>query len=324
MRVLVTGAGGFLGGHIVDALRAAGHEVVAPGRHELDLRAFAAPWSSSVQAATDAVAASQRVDAIVHAASRVGGLGFVGRDPNDLLQVNSLVHLGAIALTCALEPKVFVGIGSACTYPGRLCQAGALLTEDALHDGDPDPSVLAYAASKRLLDHLQQTWALETGGTSWHLIPANLYGPGDRMSEARAHAATALLRRFVRATREDAPEVRVWGDGTAEREFLYVADAAAAVVAALAAPPSPGDHHRVNVGTGVSTPIRAYVDELVTAAAYPGRVVWDADRPQGVGRKLLAVDKARSLLGWHASTSLSDGLRQAVAWERAWQAGDPP
>ena len=255
------------------------------------------------------------VDGIVHVAALVGGLGFVNTRRLGVMSENFAINLGAIALAQTLEVKWFVGVGSACAYP----ESAEPLHESMLWAGPLHDSVFAYGTTKRALEALQRAWALETGRPSIHAILANLYGPGDLMEESRAHAATALVRRFVRAAATSAPEVKVWGDGTAEREFLYVDDAAAGLATLaehaqekLVLPPMP---IRVNLGTGISTSMRQFVDTLVAAAGYQGKVVWDAQAPAGVGRKVLDVTAAKGSYGIEARTPLEDGIAKAVAWE---------
>lgn len=320
MNVLVTGGHGFLGKHVVEALERDGHAVRAPSRDDLDLRR---PVSDAELRALGLFGTGP-LDVLVHTAALVGGLGFVNGLPLQVLGANALIHWHAIWLAQRLGVQAVIGIGSACTYPD-LASGGDSLREADFDAGPPHPSVRHYAQSKRLLDALQDAWAAETFRPSRHLVLANLYGPGDRAEESRAHAATALIRRFARATAEGAPTVTVWGDGTAEREFLYVGDAAAAVAAAVLevgarlGPVSDGrqTHLRLNIGTGISTSIRDYVSALVEATGYAGDVRWDPSRPVGVTRKVCDVEAAALRLDWTASTPLRDGLAKAVAWERA-------
>ena len=306
MNVLVTGGRGFLGRRVVDILVARGHTVVAPGHDDLDLASATA---------TQAWWPPMPVDGIVHVAALVGGLGFVNTRRLEVMSKNLAINLGAVALAEALEVKWFVGVGSACAYP----ESAEPLHESMLWAGPLHDSVFAYGTTKRALEALQRAWALENTRFSIHAILANLYGPGDLMEESRAHAATALVRRFVRAAAASTPEVKVWGDGSAEREFLYVDDAAAGLVTLAehaqekwALPPTPT---RVNLGTGTSTSMRKFMDTLVKAANYQGKVVWDAQAPTGVGRKVLDVTTAKTRFGIEAKTSLEDGITKAVAWE---------
>ena len=296
--IWVTGGQGFLGRHVVRTLKGRGYEVVASSRGELDLSlglsAMPVAWKAGM------------FGGVVHAAARVGGLGFVSKDPLQVLTDNLRIHLGAFEIFRALEIPRVVGVGSACAYP----EMGTPSGEDDLWKGPLHASVVGYGLTKRVLEAMGAL----SGAGSIHLVLANLYGPGDTMEESRAHAATALIRRFTRAAAIGQSSVRVWGDGTAEREFLYVGDAARAIALALEYVSA---HTVVNIGTGVATSIRDFVALATKATGFQGRVHWDVGESAGVSRKVMDVGLARRLLGFEATTSLLDGITAAVAWERS-------
>lgn len=308
MNILITGAGGFLGQHLVAAARRAGHQVFAPSRQELDLTALV----------ITAPPLPARVECMIHAAALVGGLGFVNKNPLHVMSENLRIHLGALALAKYLNVSTFVGVGSACAYP----ESSEPLHESQLWERPLHDSVFAYGTTKRVLEALQRAAVGNGLLYSTHAVLANLYGPGDRMPEDRAHATTALIRRFTRAARDGQEHVEVWGDGTAEREFLYVEDAARILVTIAERTRDGGysgygGHEVVNVGTGISTSIRSFVDHLVQTSGYQGVVSWRPDKPKGVKRKVLDISTLRKW-GLVADTSLPTGIQWAAAWERGW------
>lgn len=296
-RVLVTGARGFLGRHLVAAARARGAEVVEAGRAEADL---------TDAAATRAFFADVRPRVVLHAAVQGGGIGWMRAHPVESGRDNARLNLNAIDAAAAAGAEVFVGVSSACCYP-RMCPVP--FEEAMLWEGRPEPTNDPYAQSKRLLLSLGEAYQAQHGLRCVAPVLANLYGPGDHLSPERAHVVAALLQRVV----ADPDELVVWGSGRATREFLYVADAAEGILRAAEAWPGPGP---LNIGTGIEVPISELVETLVAVAGYGGPVRFDRSKPDGQPRKCLDVSLATEALAWRAPTSLEAGLRRTLAWYR--------
>jgi GDP-L-fucose synthase len=300
-RILITGGAGFLGRHLVAAFRAAGAAVVAPRRREYDL------------ASADACAALLRahpVEAIVHSAALYGGIWFNRVKPAEIFYENLTMGTQLMEAARRAGVKRWVQIGTACSYPGDV---DGDLEERQLWDGPCHESVECYGLTKKVLEAQGRVYHAQYGMDVAHLILTNLYGPWDCFEPERSHVAAALIRKVVEATASGAATLECWGTGAPVREFLYVADAAEAIVRAGAAC---NDGRALNIGTGVGTSIRELIETLCELAGFVGRVEWDASKPDGTARKVLDVRRMRELLRWEPPTSLRDGLARTIRWYR--------
>lgn len=307
-RVLVTGGHGFLGRHVVAALAARGAVVLAPTRAEIDL--------ADVRRAAAALADLQP-ERIVHCAATGGGIGFMRANPGTSCTNNVLVNTTAIEAARLAGVQRYVGVSSACAYPGRVTQP---MQEATIGDGDPEPTNGAYGQAKRLMLVQGEGYAHEHGLDCAFAVPTNLYGPGDDYEEKSSHVVAALIRRFEHARKAGDPQVVVWGSGRATRDLLYVADCAEGVVRLLetgvvaSGQPWP---RAWNLGSGRETTVREIAEAVARAVGYPGELVWDTTKPDGMPRKVLDSARMRDATGWRATTDLDTGLRAAVASWRA-------
>ncbi len=303
-RVTVTGGAGFLGQHLARRLESFGARVFVPRRRDYDLTTLDAGLRCLLE---------HPCDLLVHAAAYYGGIGINVAEPGRLYYEN--LAMGASLMEAARLTKVakVVNIGTACSYPGYL---EGDLKEDDLWAGPCHASVVNYGLTKKMLAVQALAYKRQYGLDSIHLILTNLYGPGDSYNPDRSHVVAALVRKFVEAEQANAPEVVVWGSGRPVREFLYVEDCADAIV--LAAEKYDDAATPLNVGTGVGTSIRELAEAVRDASGFRGKLVWDADKPDGALRKVLDVARMkRALDGWVPPTNLGDGLAKTVAWYRA-------
>jgi len=301
-RVLVTGGAGFLGRHLVEAFRAAGATVVAPRRREYDL---------TDPRACAACLRAHPVDAVVHSAALYGGIWFNRVKPAEIFHTNLVMGVALMEAARRAGVARFVQVGTACSYPGDL---SGDLAEDDLWRGPCHESVECYGLVKRVLEAQGRVYHAQFGMRTAHVILTNLYGPHDCWEPERSHVVAALVRKVVEATDDGLPVLEVWGTGRPVREFLYVADAAEAIVrAGLRCE----DGRPLNVGTGIGTSVRELVGLLCEVAGFRGEVRWDPSKPDGAARKVLDVRRMRRVLGWSPPTALRDGLARTVAWYRA-------
>lgn len=302
LRVAVTGGGGFLGGHIVAALRRRGAEVVVPRRAQVDLRDPAAAWAWFEAA---------RPQAIVHAAATGGGIGWMRLHPATACTDNVLMTTATLEAARRLAVRRYVGVSSACAYPGDAEQP---MREEQLERGAPEPTNGPYGYAKRLMLVQGRAYAEEHGLDCAFVVPTNLYGPGDDFSSARSHVVSALIQRFEAARRAGDPEVVCWGTGRATRDLLHAADAAEAVARLLEVGGGPDP---INVGSGAERSVAEIAAAVARAVGYSGRIVWDTSKPDGMPRKVLDTRRARERIGWAPAVDLERGLRETVEWYRS-------
>jgi GDP-L-fucose synthase len=299
-RVLVTGGGGFLGRHVVARLDAAGAgEIVVPRSSAYDLRT------------ADGIAralADSRPTMVLHLAAVVGGIGANRANPGRFFYDNLIMGSQLLEHARLAGVAKFVTIGTVCSYPKH---TPVPFREDDLWAGYPEETNAPYGIAKKALLVQGQAYRQQYGFNSIHLIPVNLYGPGDNFDPRSSHVIPALIRRMVDAREAGEPAITVWGSGAASREFLYVADAAAGIVQAAerydGADP-------VNLGTGQEITIRDLVRLLADLTGYDGAIVWDTTQPDGQPRRTLDTSRARDAFGFEATTRFEHGLRHTIAW----------
>lgn len=307
-RVLVTGGHGFLGRHVVDTLRARGATPIAPRRADLDL--------ADVRPAARAIA-DAAPDFVVHCAATGGGIGFMRANPGTACTDNVLVSTAAIEGARLARVRRYVGVSSACAYPGLVAQP---MREPTIGDGDPEPTNGAYGQAKRLMLVQGAGYAHEHGLDCVFAVPTNLYGPGDDYDERSSHVVAALIRRFEAARRAGDARVVVWGTGGATRDLLYVQDCAEGIVRLLevgAVEPGAPWGRAYNLGSGRESTVREIAGAVRRAVGFEGALDWDTTKPDGMPRKVLDAARMHAHTGWRAATDLDAGLTAAVADFRA-------
>jgi GDP-L-fucose synthase len=299
-RVLVTGGHGFFGSFVVDGLRARGaRHVFAPRSREYDL---------IDRAACRRVIADTRPDIIFHLAARVGGIGANRDNPGGMLFDNAMMGLQLIEeARLAKVPKLVIA-GSICAYPKF---APVPFREEDLWNGYPEETNAPYGIAKKLLLVQSQAYRAQYGTNSIVLFPVNMYGPRDNFDLRTSHVIPAMIRKCVSAKEEGKDTVTLWGDGSPTREFIYVEDAAEAMILAAERYDS---SEPVNIGSGVEVSIRDLATEIAKATGYAGRFVWDTSQPNGQPRRRLDVTRAKERFGFVAKTSFAEGLAKTVAW----------
>ncbi len=250
--------------------------------------------------------AAERPDAVIVAAAKVGGIHANNTYPAEFLFSNHAIATATIegAQRAGIARLLF--LGSSCVYPKHAPQP---MPEECLLSGALEPTNEAYAIAKIAGLKLAQYYRKQYGALFHSAMPTNLYGPGDNYHPTNSHVLPALIRRFHEARLAGAPEVVAWGSGTPMREFLHVDDLADAC-AFLLTLDNPPDW--INVGTGTDVTIRELTETVAAVVGYPGKIVWDATKPDGTPRKLMDVSRL-SALGWSARTGLREGIERTYA-----------
>lgn len=296
---MVTGGTGFLGRHVVDALRAAGADVVGLGRANGDL---------ADRAVIDWLLAQHRPDAVVHLAAVVGGIGANRAEPGRFFYENARMGIELLeACRVADVTKVLVA-GTVCAYPKH---TPVPFSEAHLWDGYPEETNAPYGLAKRMLIVQAQAYREQYGTTIVPLLPVNLYGPGDNFDLESGHVIPAMIRKFLTARDQGDATVTLWGDGSPTREFLHVADAARAFRLALEQYDDPDP---VNVGSGQEISIRDLAELIAGLTEYAGEVQWDTTKPNGQPRRQLDTTLAWERFGFRAERTLDAGLAETIEW----------
>jgi GDP-L-fucose synthase len=302
-RVAVLGGGGFLGRRTCAALRARG--VV-----ELAVPRTAEGWDFRDPRSADAFFAQAKPELVFNCAARQGGLAYQREHPADIYRDNLLMGLHSMDAARVHGVERYVNVVAACSYPGYVGHERGLLSEDDYWSGPVHDSVLSYAGARRA--HVVQAllYAKQYGFNALSLLMTNLYGPGESYSPDRSHGLAALLVKIYRAKREGGP-VEIWGSGAPIREWLYVDDAAEALVLAAERYRDP---QPVNIALGGGLSITALAHTIAKLVGYTGEFVYAADKPDGAPVKTFTADRFHAATGWTPQTSLEEGLRRSIRW----------
>jgi GDP-L-fucose synthase len=298
--VLVTGGAGFLGRRVCAMLAEKGAgNLVVPRRADHDL---------TRQDVAERLVEEVKPDVVIHLAAEVGGIGANRANPGRYFYANMAMGLNLVEASRVVGVGKFVQVGTVCAYPKF---TPVPFREEEIWNGYPEETNAPYGVAKKALLVMLQAYRQQYDFNGIYLLPANLYGPGDNFDLETSHVIPALIRKFVEATEHGDGEVEVWGTGSPSREFLYVDDAARAIVLATERYEDP---EPVNIGTGAETTIKGLVETIADLTGFTGDIRWNTSKPDGQPRRALDTSRAREGFGFEASTRLVDGLRETIDW----------
>ena len=307
-RIFVAGHRGMVGSAILRALQRKGYaDIITRDRNALDL---------CDQAAVRSFFKNEKVDMVVIAAAKVGGIHANNTYPAEFIYQNLMIEANLIHQAHASGVMRLLFIGSSCIYPKLAPQP---MPESALLTGTLEPTNEPYALAKIAGIKLCESYNRQYGIDFRSVMPTNLYGPNDNFNSENSHVVPAMMARFHEAKVNSKESIIIWGTGKPKREFLHVDDMAAASVYVLKmardiyyASCSPMCSH-LNVGTGQDCTIRELAETMAEVVGFSGKIAFDTSKPDGTPRKLLDVSKL-SQLGWKASISLREGLKSTYSW----------
>ena len=298
-KILVAGHQGMVGSAFVRRLRAEGFtNLLQPDRSELNLVSESDVFN---------IFNKEKPAVVILAAAKVGGIKANNDYPVEFLLDNLLIQNNVIRFAHQTGVRKLLFLGSSCIYPKLAPQP---IPENALLTGPLEPTNEAYAIAKIAGIKLCQAYAREYNANFISVMPTNLYGPNDNFDLETSHVLAALLRKAHEAKTRNEKKLVVWGTGRPRREFLHVADLAAACLLLLEKYDSP---EIINIGFGEDITIRELAELICDVVGFDGELVWDKTKPDGTPRKLLDVARIRAL-GWQPTVPLREGIVQTYDW----------
>jgi GDP-L-fucose synthase len=299
-RVLVAGANGMVGSAIVRNLQSKGYTNIIKGtRDDVDF---------TNQEEVERYFCSEEPEYVFVAAAKVGGIMANSNYKADFLTENLQIQTNIIQQSYNFGVKKLLFLGSSCIYPKFATQP---ITEDQLMSGPLEPTNDAYAIAKIAGIMLCQAYRQQYGFNAISLMPTNLYGPNDNFDLETSHVLPAMIAKFYGTlNHSEYYEVKLWGDGSAMREFLHVDDLAEACYTCMQ---NYNESEHINVGTGEDVTIKELAETIADVTGYTRNINWDTTKPNGTPRKVLNVDKIKSL-GWEPKIGLREGIEETYKW----------
>jgi GDP-L-fucose synthase len=307
-RVLVAGAHGMVGSAIIRNLTSKGYTNIIKGiRYFVDF---------TNQKETENFFRDKRPEYVFVAAAKVGGIMANNTYKADFLTQNLRIQTNIIDAAHRYGVKKLLFLGSSCIYPKFATQP---ITEDQLMTGALESTNDAYAIAKIAGIMMCQAYRQQHGLNAISLMPTNLYGPNDNFDLETSHVLPAMIAKFHYAKVHGYTidmggpwygSVKLWGDGSAMREFLHVDDLAEACYICMQ---KYEESEHINVGTGEDVTIKKLAETISDVVGFMGDIEWDTTKPNGTPRKVLNVDKIKSL-GWEPKISLREGIQKTYEW----------
>lgn len=297
-RITVTGGHGFLGQHVVELLKSEGLNPFVPTRKEYNLM----DGYSRAQICRES-------DIIIHLAAKMGGIGANQQEPATFFYENAIPGIELLRTAQEYRVEKVVITGTVCEYPEN---TPIPYEEKNLWNGYPEPTNGPYGIAKKAIMEYQRSLFKQYGFNSIHLLMANMYGPGERLTRGKTHVIPDNIRKIYDAKLHNKDFIEAWGTGKATRDFLYVKDAAKAVVLATKKYNDP--ENPVNIGSGTDISMKELIESIAKLMDFKGEIRWDHTKPDGQLKRLLDTSRAYDQFGFLAITPFSQGLEESVIW----------
>ena len=299
-RVLVTGGAGFLGSFVVEKLKDRNcNNIFIPRSKDYNLVEMEA---------VKRVYKDAEPDIVIHLAASVGGIGANMENPGKYFYDNIMMGVQLMEQGRLLGIEKLVALATICSYPKF---TPVPFKEEDLWNGYPEETNAPYGLAKKMLLVQSQAYRQQYGFSSCCLFPVNLYGPKDNFDPESSHVIPALIKKCIDAIANNESRITVWGTGTPSREFLYVEDAAEAIILAAE---RYDKSDPINIGAGFEITIKDLIELIAKLTEYKGEIVWDTSKPDGQPRRMLDTSKAEGEFGFKAKTSFKEGLVKTIEW----------
>lgn len=299
-KVLVTGGAGFLGSFVVERLTDRNcKNIFIPRSQDYNL----VDMEDVKRVYKDA-----DPDIVIHLAASVGGIGVNMENPGKFFYDNLMMGAQMMEQGRLSGIEKFVALATICSYPKF---TPVPFKEEELWNGYPEETNAPYGLAKKMLLVQSQAYRQQYGFNSCCLFPVNLYGPGDNFDPESSHVIPALIKKCIDAITNNESGITVWGTGKPSREFLYVEDAAEAIILATE---RYNKSDPINIGAGFEITIKDLIELIVKLTGFKGEIAWDTSKPDGQPRRMLDISKAEKEFGFRAQTSFKDGLKETIEW----------
>ena len=299
-RIFVAGHRGLVGSAIYRNLKENGFNNLSSSTSD--------HWDLRVRHDVDTFFRINNPEYVFLAAAKVGGIGGNATYPADFIYDNLMIQTNVIDAAYRNGCKKLLFLGSSCIYPKF---PKIPITEDQLLASPLEESNSAYAIAKIAGMRMCQAYRQQHGFNAISLMPTNLYGPNDNFDINNGHVLPSLIAKFHGSLEKSEHwVVKLWGDGSPKREFLHVDDLAEACVKCMEVY---DDEEHINVGTGEDVTIKELAETIVDVVGYKNHYEWDTSKPNGTPRKVLNVDKMKSL-GWEPKIGLREGIESTYKW----------
>jgi GDP-L-fucose synthase len=299
-KIIITGGGGFLGTHLTNLIQNVfpNTQVYIPRSSEVDLRNIdqAHAYFQSIEA-----------ELVIAVAARLGGIGDNRKYPASYFHDNIMIGMNTIEAARHSNAKKIINIGTVCSYPKTL---PAPFKEEDLWNGYPEPTNGAYGIAKKAVAEYAIAVKKQYGLSCVNLLMTNLYGVGDDFREETSHVIPALIKKIHTAKQNQEKTVVAWGDGSPTRDFIYVTDAANAIVQSI----NCNYEQPINIGSGKDISIKELYSLICKHMHYEGDVFWDTSKPNGQPKRLLDISKAKNMFGFKPSIDFENGLKLTLDW----------
>lgn len=310
MKILITGGYGFLGKSICNNLESKGIKEITnvndsgEGYYRFRKKDFDLVKKEDCLKLINEF----NPEKIIHAAGKVGGIGANKKYPADFFYENLMMGVNLIDSCKNTNINKIVLVGTVCSYPKI---TPVPFKESNLWDGYPEETNAGYGIAKKTILTQAISYKQQYNIDFAYLLMVNLYGIGDNFDDQSSHVIAALIKKFVNAKKNNLKSVEIWGTGNATREFLYVDDAAEAIVRSI---DKCGSFEPMNIGNGFEITIKQITSMIKTIVGYNGEIVFNTNYPDGQPRRCLDTSLSKQNLGDYANTSLYEGLKKTIEW----------
>ncbi len=301
-RIVITGGGGFLGGHIVKELERKGcSDIDIPRtKDRIDFRILENVLSYFSR---------KKPEIVFNCAAHQGGIWYDAQYPGQIYYDNLVMGANTMEAARRVGVEKYINIVAGCSYPGEY--EGGVMREKLYWDGPLHPSVVTYGITKKVQTIQGMVYEKQYGFRSVHIILTNMYGPGDHFEPDRSHALGALIRKFHEAKVKSKPFVEVWGTGKPIREWLYVQDAAEGIVLAAE---RYDEVDPFNMGVGIGHSITELANIIKEIIDWRGEIKYDSSKPDGAMKKVMDITRMKEILHWMPKTDIRNGIRKTYEW----------